>query len=72
MMNPDDYFSSYEDWREALTQLAGLALTPEYCNERLRALEDCGDASTKQFIDLYGLPYRDKVIGWFKQAARSN
>ena len=69
--NTDDYFASYEEWRDAMANLCKIPLTPEYCTERIQALEDLGNSSTTEFIELFGLPYRDRVIGWFERAGGS-
>lgn len=70
--NPVAYFASYNEWHDAITNRCGIHLTPEYCAERVRALQDPKDVSTTQFLELYGLGYRDKVIGWFKRAGAGN
>lgn len=67
-MNTEDYFASYEEWRDAITNRCGIKLTPEYCAERVRALQDSANSSTKDFVKLFGPSYRDKVISWFKRA----
>ena len=66
--NPDDFFASYSEWHDAMTNRAKIELTEEYCTERIRALQDSGDVSTKQFIRMFGTAYRDTVLGWFRQA----
>lgn len=63
-----DYFESYAEWHDAITGRCGLSLTPDYCQERIRALGDSRDASTKAFLDLYGEAYRDRVVSWFEKA----
>lgn len=64
-----DYFETYEEWHEAITQRSGLTLTKTYCEERIRALSDPKDASTRDFVRLYGEGYLRKVISWFERAA---
>ena len=68
-MESNDYFTSYEEWHSALSNVAGITLSEEYCAERVRVLENTSDSSTKDFIKLYGIAYRDKVIDWFKRAS---
>ncbi len=63
-----DYFSNYQEWREAITVHCGLSLTSAYCRERIAALRDGGDRSTRAFVKLYGAAYRDRVISWFERA----
>lgn len=68
MANTDGTFASYEEWRDAIANRGKIRLTRDYCAERVRALQDPDDTSTKRFIDLFGLAYRDKVVSWFKRA----
>ncbi len=68
----EDYFASYHEWHDAITNRCGINLTPEYCTERIRALQNPRDASTSQFLQVYGSAYRDRVIGWFKRAGAVN
>ena len=67
-MNSDDYFASYEEWHEAMIHVCQISLTPDYCEGRVRALQDAKDSSSKRFVELYGSAYRDKVISWFQRA----
>ncbi|MEM0968450.1 MAG: hypothetical protein AAGJ31_03795 [Verrucomicrobiota bacterium] len=68
----NDYFITYDEWRDAIVNRGRIPLTPEYCAERVRSLQDLADPSTKQFVKLYGRDYRDKVIGWFQRAGEGN
>ncbi len=68
----EDYFVSYKEWHDAMANRCKISLTPEYCAERVRALQDPSDAATTQFLELYGRAYRDKVIGWFQRAGAGN
>ncbi len=67
-MTTDHFFINYDEWRDAMDNRCKIPLTPEYCAERIQALQDPGDPSTKQFVNLYGAAYRDNVIAWFKKA----
>lgn len=60
------YFETYEEWREAITGRCGLTLTKNYCEERIRALSDPEDASTRDFVRLYGESYLRSAISWFR------
>mgnify|MGYP001162163443 CR=1 len=64
----DDFFLSYEEWRDAMDGRCNIALPPDYCEERVNALRDTKNPSTKMFIELFGLSYRDKVVSWFERA----
>jgi hypothetical protein len=63
-------FTSFEQWRAAITGPCGLTLAKDYCETRIAALNNPSDSSTKAFIDAYGEPYRDTVVAWFTQAAQ--
>lgn len=67
-MATTDYFESYEEWHEAITQRCGLDLTEAYCDERIRALGNRKDPATRAFLDLYGEAYLGKVVSWFGRA----
>lgn len=67
-MATDDFFVSYEEWRDAMHQRCRIDLSREYCAERVRALQDLSDPATVQFIELFGQAYRDKVSDWFERA----
>jgi len=68
-MATGDYFESYEEWHDAITRRCGITLTKTYCTERIRALSDPKDPSTRDFVRLYGEAYLRKVISWFERAA---
>lgn len=61
-------YESYAHWRSVMTDEAGLSLTADYCRERIEALTDEKDASTKAFVDAYGNEHRNQVVTWFEQA----
>jgi hypothetical protein len=64
-------FSTYHEWRAAITGPCGLTLSANYCESRIKALNDPAEPSTKAFTEAYGDPYRELVISWFEQAARN-
>jgi len=64
-----DCFETYEEWHEAITTRCGLTLTKTYCEERIRALSDPKDPSTRSFVELYGDRYLAKVVSWFERAS---
>ena len=61
-------FPNYYDWRSAITGPCGLTLTADYCRNRIAALADSKNTSTKSFTETYGETYLAQVISWFKQA----
>jgi hypothetical protein len=65
------YFSSYEQWREAYGARCGIKLTPEYCRERIRALNDPNEPSTAEFVKCYGKDYLRQVVQWFERAEQT-
>ena len=64
-------FTSFHEWRAAITDPCGPTLTRDYCESRVRALGNAADPSTKSFIDTYGEAYRQLVVSWFQQAAEN-
>lgn len=63
-------FNSFEQWRAAITGPCGINLTQDYCEDRVRALNNPAEPSTKAFVEAYGETYRALVVSWFDQAAR--
>jgi hypothetical protein len=63
-------FSTYEEWRSAITGPCGLVLSPDYCRSRLTALAEESDPATSAFVAAYGSAYRDQVASWFERAER--
>lgn len=61
-------FQDFDEWRKAITVRCGLTLSSEYCAERIAALKNEDEPTTRNFIDTYGEPYRETVIRWFEQA----
>lgn len=65
-MNPN--FQDYAQWRGMMTDAAGITLDSGYCQERIAALSDEKDPSTRAFLSTYGSAYRDQVVSWFERA----
>ncbi|MEM6791682.1 MAG: hypothetical protein AAF928_18900 [Myxococcota bacterium] len=65
------YFQTYAEWREALTVRCGIALTPEYARERVAALRNPDEPTTRDFAAKYGDAYLRQVIEWFEKAERA-
>ncbi len=62
---PGDYTS----WRYCIEVKCGLALTPEFLQARIAILGDPRHEESQRFASLYGEPYREQVLAWFRQAA---
>ena len=62
---------NYEAWRHCITVECGLVLTPDFIEERISALQNKKDYSTKKFVQLYGQQHLQNVLGWFMQAQKS-
>lgn len=60
--------TSYETWQRCITVDCGIALSEEFCRERLEALADPRDPHTRRFRDLYGEEHLRMVQGWFERA----
>ena len=61
---------NYADWKECITVYCGIPLTLAYVEQRLSALRDPSDYSTRRFIEIHGEAYLARIIGWFEQAER--
>lgn len=66
---PDWMPTHYAGWRECITVHCGIPLTPGYVAERLQILSQAGHEETRRFIRVYGEDHRQRVLGWFRQAA---
>jgi hypothetical protein len=67
-MNKTRTLKSYEDWKHCITVLCGIPLTTPYIEQRLIALRDPSDYTTRKFVATWGEQHRLRVIGWFEQA----
>ena len=63
--------TNFNEWKHCIEVDCGLALTPEFIEQRIAALENAKDYYTERFLKLYGQPYLDQVLTWFKQAQQS-
>lgn len=61
---------SYPEWRHCIESVCRIPLTPDYIRERLAALADPRDHTTRRFVELYGAGHLQRVRGWFEQALR--
>jgi len=61
-------YESYAHWRGELTEKARLTLDAAYCRDRIEALSNEGDPSTRALLKAYGAAHRDQVLRWFDQA----
>lgn len=61
--------SDYTSWRYCIEVKCGLALTPEFLRVRIAVLGDQHHEEAQRFARLYGEPYREQVLGWFRRAA---
>ena len=66
------YFSTYMEWRHALTEKCNISLSSEYARSRILALQDLGNSATREFTSKYGDEYRQQVIQWFEQAEKES
>mgnify|MGYP001627964919 CR=1 FL=1 len=62
--------TSYSEFCFLITQRCGTALTPDYCQDRIAALQDQSIPSTVEFLKAYGEPHCRQVIGWYERASR--
>lgn len=59
----------YSSWRYCIEVKCGLVLTPEFLQTRIAVLGDPRHEETLRFSSLYGEPYREQVLTWFRRAA---
>ncbi|WP_250658105.1 hypothetical protein [Alkalimarinus coralli] len=59
---------NYDEWHHCITVECGIPLTPTFIDKRIAAMQDTNDFKTKQFIQLYGAQYHQRVLAWFHQA----
>ena len=60
--------TNYSVWRHCIEVKCGIPLTASFIQQRLEALSDLNNATTKEFTRLYGEDYRVQVIQWYQQA----
>lgn len=61
-------FSSYNDWKNCITELCGIPLTSVYIEERINQLNDRSNYHTEKFIEIWGESHLRQVIAWFEKA----
>ncbi|MFC4297246.1 hypothetical protein ACFO0J_04230 [Castellaniella hirudinis] len=63
---------SYEQWRHCITVECGIALTPQYVEQRLSVWrnEALEETETQRFRRRYGDPHWRAVRKWFERASR--
>ncbi|WP_444935763.1 hypothetical protein ACJJIW_16535 [Microbulbifer sp. JMSA004] len=61
---------NYNAWLHCITIECGIELTPEFADQRIRALQDNSNYHTRNFILLYGTEHHQKVLSWFKQVRK--
>lgn len=71
-MTSGHYFTTYDEWRHALTVHCGIPLTRAYAEERVAALKDPNDRITGEFTKFYGETYLRQIVTWFERAARES
>ena len=63
-----DIPTNYHEWRHCIKVKCGLPLTASFIKQRMEALSDLNNTTTKEFTRLYGEDYRVQVIQWYQQA----
>ena len=66
--NSSGFPTSYEEFCYLITKRCGTALTRTYCAERVAALQDDNNPTTKEFANMYGEKHRNQIIDWYEQA----
>ncbi|MEM7176608.1 MAG: hypothetical protein AAGD47_02440 [Pseudomonadota bacterium] len=60
--------TTYEDWEHCITVKCGIPLTAEFVAERIAALQDTSDYSTRRFIESWGEAHLNRTLEWFQEA----
>ena len=68
--NSSRFPTSYEEFYYLITQRCGTALTRAYCAERVAALKDNANPTTREFVQMYGGEHCRQIIAWYEQADR--
>jgi len=61
---------TYEEWEHCITVKCGIALTNDYVNDRLAALENKADYQTQKFVEYWGEAHHAQTLVWFREAQR--
>ncbi|WP_165855119.1 hypothetical protein [Marinobacter sp. JSM 1782161] len=59
---------TYQEWKHCITIDCGIALTRDFCRQRLKALHDSSDHMTGRFVERWGEAQRQQSIAWFERA----
>jgi len=60
--------TNFHEWRHCIEVKCGIPLTASFILQRIEALSDLNNITTKEFTRLYGEDYRVQVIQWYQQA----
>ena len=63
--------TTYQEWQHCITVECGIALTKDFIESRITALQSESDEHTRQFTAKFGPAYKAQVLTWFKQARAS-
>ncbi|MEM9370563.1 MAG: hypothetical protein AAGA26_05360 [Pseudomonadota bacterium] len=61
---------TYEDWEHCITVKCDIPLTADFVAERIEALQDMNDHSTRRFIDRWGDAHHKRTLAWFQEAGQ--
>ncbi len=59
---------TYEEWRHCIEVKCGIPLTQTFVHTRIEELNDEENKHTNEFIKLYGIGYKNKILEWFTQS----
>ncbi len=63
---------SYEEWRYCIEVKCGVPLTQTFVRSRIEELNDAENKHTKEFVKLYGEPYKNKILEWLNQSMQTS
>ena len=61
--------SSYQEWQHCIKVKCGIGLTQKFIEERLSELQNDKNPKTVEFVNLYGIDYKNQIISWFEKAS---
>ena len=61
--------SSYQEWKHCIEVKCGIELTEKFIEERLSELQNDTNLKTVEFVNLYGIDYKNQIISWFEKTS---
>lgn len=62
---------NYLEWKNCIEVKCGIPLTEAYVQKRIEELTNESNSHTKEFVRLYGKPYKEQILLWFTKALQN-